>query len=220
MKTMNYKVIALTVSGIFLLSGCETMQKATTAMGPETTGVLAGLAAGAGTGIACDKLTGGKNTGACVAAGMAVGAAVGVWAASIDETVAKQEPPRRCKEVKQSMNYSKTAKDPIAILKLDTQKSLVAQKGSKFLAPVIYDLATPGKEGYEEAVAIKVDIDVNKKKSSVKITPECGGQANLPVILPTTEVGTYMTTITMTNAADSKLIQGGTTNFTYTVVAQ
>lgn len=89
MKNMNYKIVALTVSGILLLSGCETMQKASSAMGSTGTGVLAGVAAGAGTGVLCDKLTHGNATGACVAAGMAVGAAVGTWTASLDEEAEK-----------------------------------------------------------------------------------------------------------------------------------
>jgi len=220
MKKINYKVVALTVSGILLLNGCETMQKVTSTMGSTGTGVITGLAAGAGTGILCDKMTGGQNRVACVAAGMAVGAAVGTWAASIDEEEAKKEAPVRCEEVKKHMNYSATATKPIAALKLDEQKKLVVKKDEKFIAPVKIDLATPGEEGKEEAVAIKADIEINNdpnKKSSAKLTKDCGGQGSLPLVLPSNEEGVYNTTIKLTNADDNSAIEGGTISFCYTV---
>jgi len=218
MKNINYKIVALALSGTLLLSACETMQKASSAMGSTGTGVLAGVAAGAGTGILCDKLSGGNNTGACVAAGMAVGAAVGTWAASVDEAEAKKEPPVSCEAVKKSMNYPATATKPIAFLKLDKQKSLVVKPGIKFLAPVLMDLATPGKEGKEEEVTIKFNIDIDHSTSSVNLTRDCGGQATIPFLLDTNKEGVHNTTITLINTADNRPIQGGKIIFQYTVV--
>jgi hypothetical protein len=216
MKKMNYKVIALTASITLLLSGCETMQKATSGLGSTGTGVIAGVVAGAGTGFACDKLTGGKHTGACVAAGMAVGAAVGTWAASIDESEAAKEAPVRCVEVKEHMKYPATATAPVAFLRLDEQKSLVIKPGEKFVSPVKMDFAVPGEEGKEEEVAIKADIDINNSTSSAKLTRECGGQATLPLVLESKELGAHNTTIKLSTAEGSP-IQGGTITFCYTV---
>lgn len=73
-------MVSLAVAGSMLLSGCETIQKTSAAMGSLGTGVLAGAAAGIGTGVLCDQLTNGKNTAACIAAGLVVGAAAGYWA--------------------------------------------------------------------------------------------------------------------------------------------
>ena len=216
MKKMNYKVVALTASITLLLSGCETMQKATSDLGSTGTGVISGVIAGAGTGFACDKLTGGKHTAACVAAGMAVGAAVGTWAASIDEAEAAKEAPVRCAEVKQHMKYPTTATAPVAFLQLDEQKSLVVKPGEKFISPVKMDFAAPGEEGKEEEVAIKADININNSTSSAKLTRECGGQAVLPLVLESKELGAHNTTIKLTTA-EGIPIQGGTITFCYTV---
>lgn len=217
MKKINYKVVALVASTTFLISGCETMQKASSALGSTGTGVIAGVVAGAGTGIACDKLTGGKNTGACVAAGMAVGAAVGTWAASIDEAAAKKEPPVSCDAVKKSMNYSATETKPFASLKLDGQRTLVVKPNEKFLAPVKADLASSVEE-----VGINIEVvDINKdpkKETHAPWKPKCGGQTDLPLVLPTKEEGVYYTTIKLNNADDNKSeIKGGIISFCYTV---
>lgn len=216
MKKMNYKVIALTASITVLLSGCETMQKASTAMGSTGTGVIAGVAAGAGTGIACDKLTGGKHTGACVAAGMAVGAAVGTWAAKMDEEAEKAVPAMDCTSVKRRMNYSSSK--PKAGLKFALETPHVVKPGSELKIPMKMDLVTPGAEGQEEELTFKIDTTAGSEKNTGRaITKACGGDYDLPLVISTEKEGVYNTTIKLLNASDNTEIEGGILNFCYTV---
>jgi hypothetical protein len=216
MKKMNYKIIALTASITLLLSGCETMQKASTAMGSTGTGVIAGVAAGAGTGFACDKLTGGKHTGACVAAGMAVGAAVGTWAAKMDEEAEKSVPAMDCTSVKRRMNY--TGSTPKAILKFAEQPAHVVKPGEALKIPVKMDLATAGAEGEEQELTFKNEVtSAGEKNTGRAITKGCGGDYLLPWAIPTEKEGVYNSTIKLVNASDNSEIEGGVLSFCYTV---
>jgi hypothetical protein len=216
MKKMNYKIIALTTSITLLLSGCETMQKAATGLGSTGTGVIAGVAAGAGAGFACDKLTGGKNTGACIAAGMAVGAAVGTWAAKMDEEAEKAVPAMDCTSVKRRMNYSSS--QPKAGLKFAAETSHVVKPGTDLKIPMKMDLVTPGTEGQEEELTFKIDITAGGEKNTGRaITKACGGDYDLPLVIPTEKEGVYNTTIQLLNASDNSKIEGGVLNFCYTV---
>ncbi|TSA40742.1 MAG: hypothetical protein D4R63_05160 [Methylococcaceae bacterium] len=222
MKTMNYKIIALTVSGVFLLSGCSTIQEASSAMGSTGTGVLAGVIAGAGAGVACDKLTGGKNTGACVAVGMAVGAAVGTWAADMDEAAEKAVPAMDCKSIKKRMVYSSTASLPRAELKLASDHpSLVVSPGQSLKLPIKMNLATPGKAGQEQDVAFKIVTTSGSDTYTGKvITKECGGDYSLPATFPTDKEGVYNTEIKLVDANDSKkIIDGSLLHICYTVAS-
>jgi hypothetical protein len=216
MKKMNYKIIALTTSITLLLSGCETMQKASTAMGSTGTGVIAGVAAGAGTGFACDKLTGGKNTAACVAAGMAVGAAVGALAAKMDEEAEKSVPAMDCASVKRRMNYSSTK--PKTGLKFATQPAQVVKPGSDLKLPIKMDLVTPGAEGKEDELTFKIDMTAGSEKNTSGVkTKACGGDYDLNLSVPTEKEGVYNTTVKLLNASDNSEIEGGVLNVCYTV---
>ncbi len=218
MHNMNYKIVALAVSATLLLGGCETMQKASSAMGSTGTGVLAGVAAGAGTGIACDKLTGGKHTGVCVAAGMAVGAAVGTWAAHMDEESEKAVPAMDCTSVKKRMNYPSTASKPLAFLKFAEQPAHVVIPGQDLKIPVKMDLATPGVEGQEQEITFKNEVTSSGEKNTGRaITKTCGGDYSLPWTIPTEKEGVYNTTIKLVDAADNSDIEGGVLTFCYTV---
>ena len=221
MKTMNHKVIALTVSGIILLSGCSTIQEASSAMGSTGTGVLAGVVAGAGAGVACDKLTGGKNTGACVAVGMAVGAAVGKWAADMDDAAEKAVPAMDCKSIKKRMVYSSTASRPQAELKLASDHpSLVVTPGQSLKLPIKMNLATPGKAGQEQDVAFKIVTTTGSDRFLGKaITKECGGDYLLPATFPTDKEGVYNTEIKLVDATDNSNIDGGLLHICYTVAS-
>lgn len=213
---INYKIVAVTASAVLLLNGCETMQKASTAMGSTGTGVIAGVVAGAGTGIACDKLTGGKHTGACVAAGMAVGAAVGTWAAQMDEEAEKAVPAMDCTSVKRRMNYTGTK--PKAILKFAEQPAHVVKPGEPLKIPVKMDLATAGAEGEEQEITFKNEITSSGEKNTGRaITKGCGGDYLLPWSIPTEKEGVYNSTIKLVNASDNTEIEGGILSFCYTV---
>ncbi|MDD2723883.1 MAG: hypothetical protein PHH59_07665 [Methylovulum sp.] len=189
MKKINYKIVALVASTTFLISGCETMQQASTAMGSTGTGILAGVAAGAGTGVLCDKMTGGKNTAACVAAGMAVGAAVGAWAASMDEAAEKAVPAMDCASVKRRMNYSSTSSNPVALLKFAQQPAQVVSPGENLKISVKMDLATPGASGQEQEVTFKNNVTSGGEKNTGRaITKGCGGDYLLPWVIPIKKV--------------------------------
>ncbi|WP_394754597.1 hypothetical protein [Crenothrix sp.] len=211
---MNYKIIALSIASILLLNGCESMQKASTAMGSTGTGVLAGVLTGAGTGILCDKLTGGKNTGACVAAGMAVGAAAGTWAASLDKEREKSVAGMDCATVKRRMNYPSTANTPKAVLSLASPSSLVVKPGQKLKIPVKMDLASPGSEGKEEEVAFKMQATDGNFNA---LTKGCGGDYLLPVTFPTDKEGVHNGILTLINASNGNEIEGGSLKYCYTV---
>lgn len=216
MKKMNYKIIALTASITLLLSGCETMQKASASLGSTGTGVIAGVVSGAGAGLACDKLTGGKNTAACVAAGMAVGAAVGTFAAKMDEEAEKAVPAMDCTSVKRRMNYSSSK--PKAGLKFAAETPHVVKPGSDLKIPMKMDLVTPGAEGQEDELTFKIDTTAGGEKNTGKaITKACGGDYNLPLVISTEKEGVYNTTIKLLNASDNSEIEGGTLSFCYTV---
>ena len=156
MKTIKYKAVSLIVAGTIALSGCETIKKTSTAMGSIGTGVLAGAASGIGTGILCDKLTNGKSTAGCIAAGLAVGAVVGYWAKSLDEEAEKAVPAMDCSSIKRRMNYPANARLPKALLMLTAQPGVV-KPGEKLTIPLKMDLATPGVEGKEQEVPLKFD---------------------------------------------------------------
>lgn len=215
MKKINYKVVVLVASTTFLISGCETMQKASSAMGSTGTGVIAGVLAGAGTGIACDKLTGGRNTGACVAAGMAVGAAVGTLAASMDETAEKAVPAMDCASVKKRMNYSSASFKPRASLKFSSSPAQVVKQNEKIQVPLKMDLAAPGTE--QEVSFRIVTTDATGTSTGKPLTKVCGGDYPLPFSLNTDKEGVYNTTIRLIDASNNSDIEGGLINFCYTV---
>lgn len=212
---MNYKVVALSASIILLLNGCATMKDASTAMGSTGTGILAGVAAGAGTGILCDKLTGGRNTGACVAAGMAVGAAVGTWAKSMDEAAEKAVPAQSCSKVKERMKYSASETKPRAGLRLNGAQSFVVAKGKTFPLPLEMDLVTPGED---TPIAFKIDTfdGVTHTTSQKELKQVCGGLFPLQTEINGESEGVFNRTINLLNV-DGTPIDGGTLNFCYTV---
>ena len=213
---MNYKVIALTVSGIFLLSSCAAVRDASTALGSTGTGILAGTVAGVGTGILCDKMTGGKNTGACVAAGLAVGAVVGKFAADLDEQAEKAVPAQSCSKVKERMNYSATETKPRAGLRLIGAQSFVVEKGKSFTLPLEMDLVTPGEN---TPIAFKIDVSpdgVAHSTSENEIKQVCGGLFPLQSEITGESEGVFNSTIKLINA-DGSPIEGGTLSFCYTV---
>lgn len=220
MKKLNFKVVSLSVAGVLMLSGCASMQEASTALGSTGTGVIAGTLAGVGAGVACDKLTGGKNTGACVAVGMAVGAAVGKWAADMDEAAEKAVPAMDCKSIKRRMAYSSTASRPKAELKLAANHPpLVARPGQALKLPITMNLATPGPDGKEQEVAFKIISTTNGETYSTgkAITKECGGDYSLPTSFPTDKEGVFNTDIKLVDASNGSNIDGGLLHVCYTV---
>ncbi len=215
-RKMNYKILALAISGTLLLNGCASIKDASTALGSIGTGVFAGVAAGAGTGILCDKLTGGRSTELCIAAGMAVGTLVGTWAASLDEAAEKAVPAMDCKSVKRRMNYSSTK--PKALLKFEKTPLSVIKPGESFTLPIKMDLVTPGSEGEESTLPFKIEIMANGEKSTGKvITKECGGDYSLPVSIQAEKEDVYNTTIKLIDPNTSNPIDGGVLTFCYTV---
>ena len=220
MKNMNYKIVALTISGALLLSGCETMQQASSAMGSTGTGVLAGGVAGAGAGVLCDKLSHGNATGACVAAGMAVGAAVGTWAASWDEAAAKTVPTRDCKSVQKKLNYPTTDnKQPEGVLSIDKSKfTPVVKSGQNQNVYLKLDLAAPETDK-ENGVPFKVQMSGDENSTNNKaITWVCGGDYSLPAIpVDSSKQGPHNINIKLFNAADNTDIKGAQTSICYTV---
>lgn len=219
MKKMNVKVMVLSMVSVVMLNGCSTMQEASSALGSTGTGVIAGTLAGVGAGVACDKLTGGKNTGACVAAGMVVGAAVGKWAADLDESAEKAVPAMDCKSIKKRMAYSPTASKPKAELKLDTNHPpLVVKPGQILKASMKMNLATPGASGKEENIAFKIVSSTNGESSTGKVlTKECGGDYSLPMSLSSDKEGVFNTDVKLVDATTGTDIDGGVLHFCYTV---
>lgn len=222
MKKLNYKIVslvALGISSVLLVSGCATVQQASSAVGSTGTGVIAGVAAGAGTGVLCDKLTHGKSTGACVAAGAVVGTAVGAWAASFDAELEKAVPSQDCATIKRRMDYSSTATKPKAVLKLSQGKSpLVVKPGEKLKITLKMDLATPGKAGNEQELPFKTEIKTGAETiyGDRPYTKNCGGDYELNPTLPTEKEGVYKSNIKLLNV-DGSEIAGGNTTFCYTV---
>ena len=217
MKKNNYKIIALTAAITLLLNGCASIKDASTAMGSTGTGVIAGVAAGAGTGIACDKLTGGKNTAACAAAGVLVGSLVGKLAADLDESAEKSVPAMDCKSVKRRMNYSSTATTPKALLKV-TQPEKALKLNEPLKLAVKMDLVTPGQEGKEQPITFKIETLADGEKNTGKaITKDCGGDYDLPLNISTEKEGTFNTTLKIVDANTGTEIEGGVVQFCYTV---
>lgn len=212
---MNYKIIALSIASVLLLNGCGAMQKASTAMGSETTGALVGIATGVGTGVACDKLTGGKNTGACVAAGLAVGAAAGAMAASWDEGKANSIQGMDCATIKRRMNYSSTENKPKAELRFKSgQSSRVVKLGQK--PPIEVYLATPEKADKDQFVVPLKIAQTHGTETSNYPTPlkwTCGGY-ELPWI-KTEKEGVYF--IQLSDGSDGQRIDDPQKPFCYTV---
>ena len=203
---------------IILMNGCATIKDASTSIGSTGTGVIAGLAAGAGAGIACDQLTGGKNTGVCVAAGMAVGAIVGKLAADFDESVEKSVPAMVCKSVKKRMNYSTSAIAPKAQLKLEQMPTKALKPNEPLKLVFKMDLVTPGSKGNEKPITFKVETTSdNEKNTGRAITKECGGDYILPLTISTENEGIFNTTLKLLDANTGIQIEGGTINFCYTV---
>ncbi len=214
----NYISFAISASMIILLNGCTAIKDASTSIGSTGTGVIAGLAAGAGTGLACDKLTGGKNTGACVAAGMAVGAIVGKIASDFDESVEKSVPAMDCKTVKKRMNYPSTAVRPKAHLKIEQLPSKALKQNEPLKLLVKMDLATPGNNGKEQPIAFKVDLTSGDEKNTGRvITKDCGGDYILPLSVSTDKEGVFNTSLKLLDANTGIEIEGGAINFCYTV---
>ncbi len=217
MKKINVKIVSLAVAGSMLLSGCETIQKTSSAMGSVGTGVLAGAAAGIGTGVLCDQLTHGKNSAACIAAGLVVGAAAGYWAKSLDEQAEKAVPAMDCSSIKRRMNYPTTASQPKALLTISGQP-VVVKPGDKLIIPLKMDLATPGEPGKEQEVALKFDTTSGTDHFTGKsITKPCGGDYPIPLTIASEKEGVYNTTIKLLNASDNREIEGGVITFCYTV---
>ena len=215
MKNTNYKIIAVAVATALFLNGCATIKDASSAMGSTGTGVLAGVAAGAGTGIACDKLTGGKHTAACVAAGIAVGAAVGKLAADMDEQAEKAVPAQSCSKVKERMKYGSTETKPKAALRLKDAQILVVKNGSEFTLPLEMDLVSPGEN---TPVNFKIDVTDGTihNTSEKEIKQVCGGLFSLPVVIKAESEGVHNRSIKLLNA-DGTEIEGGSLNVCYTV---
>jgi hypothetical protein len=220
---LNYKVIAIAISSALLLDGCATTAETSTSAGSTTTGVLAGGIAGAAMGVGCDKLTGGKATGACVAAGMAVGAAVGAWAAQLDQETADAVPKMDCASVKREMSYPSKASKPRAMLKLVDQASHVVKPGEELKLPYEMSLATPGEKGKEQEITFKIEktsAEAVGVESGKPITKECGGDYPIPLSIKTdkTDKGAYHSTIKLINVGDNNnQIEGGILTFCYTV---
>ena len=210
----EYKIVALSTAIVFLLNGCASIKDASTALGSTGTGVLAGTVAGAGAGIACDKLSGGKMTGACVAAGMAVGALVGKLAADLDETAEKSVPAMSCDKVKSRMQYSSTNTQPQVALKLAGGPTFLVAKGSEFKLPLKLDIATPTDS---TKVSFTFDI-VNgvEHTTSNTHTMACGGDYDLPLSIKSDAEGVYNGTVKLINA-DGKPIDGAIITYCYTV---
>ena len=221
MKKFNYALVALVASSTFCIGGCSTVQQASSAMGSTGTGVLAGVLSGAGTGILCDKLTGGKDTALCATAGVLVGAAVGTWAASMDDALQKSVPTMDCVSVKRSMNYPSTSTQPIARLKFTTPPPQVVKPGQDLIIPVKMDLATPGATGSEQEITIKTNIISGNDSLPLgrPITRVCGGDYSWNWKIPTdsNKEGVYNTTFKLVDAANGQQIQGGILTFCYTV---
>ena len=218
MKKESYKNIFLSASLILLLNGCTAIKDASTSIGSTGTGVIAGMAAGAGVGIACDKLTGGQYTGACVAAGIAVGALVGKLASDFDESVEKSVPAMDCKSVKKRMNYSASAIAPKAQLKLEQLPSKALKPNEPLKLVFKMDLVTPGSKGKEKPITFKVEATSdNEKNTGRAITKECGGDYILPLTISTENEGIFNTTLKLLDANTGIQIEGGTINFCYTV---
>jgi len=219
MKKINVKIMALSMVSVVMLNGCSTMQEASSALGSTGTGVIAGTLAGVGTGVACDKLTGGKNTGACAVAGAVVGAAVGKWAAELDESAEKAVPAMDCKSIKKRMAYSSTASQPKAELKLDTNHPpLVVKPGQVLKLPLKMNLATPGASGKEQDIVFKIVLSSNGESSTGSaITKECGGDYSLPLSLSTEKEGVFNTDIKLIDAQTGTDIDGSALHFCYTV---
>ena len=186
-------------------------------MGSTGTGVIAGVAAGAGTGIACDKLTGGKNTAACAAAGVLVGSLVGKLAADLDESAEKSVPAMDCKSVKRRMNYSATTTTPKVSLKVaEPEKALKLNEPLKL--SVKMDLVTPGEENKEQPITFKIETTADGEKNTGKaLTKDCGGDYNVPLNFPTEKEGTFNTTLKILDANTGTEIEGGVVQFCYTV---
>jgi hypothetical protein len=211
---MKNTIVALVVAGVVMLSGCEAIKNTSTALGSTGTGVLAGAAAGTGTGILCDQLTGGKNSVACIAAGLVVGAAVGTLAASLDEEAEKAVPAMDCASIKRRINYPTTATKPKALFRITLQSS-VFKVGENLKTPMKMDLATPGKE---DELPLIFDATLGSGHLTTKtITKSCGGDYSIPLTLPTDKEGIYNTTIKLLNASDNSVIEGGIVSFCYTV---
>lgn len=218
MKKMHCKLIATAVTGALLLSGCNSIQQASSAMGSTGTGVLAGVAVGAGAGVLCDKLTNGKNSMECIAAGLAAGALAGYLAASLDEAAEKSVPVMDCASVKKRMAYPANATQPKAVMRLDTANSLLLVKpGEKPKITFKMDLATPTLNGAPQDIPLKISIDNQLSKANTK---SCGGDYNLPVSLDSsTEQGPHYSQVKLLNAQDNTEIAGGTLNVCYTVAS-
>lgn len=214
---MKNIIVALATAGVVILSGCEAIKNTSTALGSTGTGVLAGAAAGTGAGVLCDQLTGGKNSVACIAAGLVVGAAVGTLAASLDEEAEKSVPAMDCASIKRRMNYPPKATKPKALLRITTQ-SLVVKPGENFKVPLKMDLASPGVDGKEQEVALKFDITSKAgHQTGRSITKTCGGDYSIPLTIATEKEGVFNTTIKLLNASDNSGIEGGVASFCYTV---
>lgn len=170
---MKNKYIMIMLSCSIMLGGCQTVQEASSAMGSTGTGIIAGAAAGAGTGILCDKMTKGKKKGECIAAGMAVGAAVGAWAASLDEELEKAEPVMDCKSLKKRMNYSQSETKPRAEIKLVSfEPGTVVKPGETIKPKLTLNLVSPE----DQQTDIKLVLNTQGTKVHSK---ECGG--NIPL---------------------------------------
>lgn len=217
MKKIRFKMVSLAVAGSVLLSGCQTIQQTSAAMGSVGTGVLAGAAAGIGTGVLCDQLTNGKNSAACIAAGLVVGAAAGYWAKSLDEEAEKAVPAMDCASIKRRMNYPVNANLPKTILSISGQP-IVVKPGEKLVIPLKMDLATPGAAGKEQEIPLKFDTTSGADHYTGKsITKACGGDYPIPLTVATEKEGVYNTSIKLLNAADNREIEGGLISFCYTV---
>lgn len=190
------------------------MQKASSALGSTGTGVVAGLAAGTGTTVACEALTGGKNSVLCLAAGAVVGAGVGYWAASLDDAAEKSMPAMDCATVKSRLKYPTNATRPLAALSISGPSTMVVKPGDALNLPLTMDLATPANS----TLVFKLDSIIgNDHYTGKPITKECGGGYSFPVGLPTNTPGVYVTAIKLINAADNSNVDGNFVNFCYTV---
>jgi hypothetical protein len=222
MKKNKNKIIALAISAALTITGCETAGKANSAIGSTGTGVIAGTAVGAGVGIGCDKLTGGKNKGACVAAGLATGALAGTLAAKFDEEAEKAVPAMDCASVKRRMNYKSST--PKVKLDFASQPVRVIKPGEELKLPIKMDLATPGVEGKEQEITFKFEVaSLGEKNTGRTMTKPCGGYGSSTTdpfnftLTAADKEGVYDSTLKLINAADNKDIEGNVLSFCYTV---
>jgi len=215
----NKNVVLIIISSV-LISGSAIAQESSMSMEAIGTGILGGLAAGAGTAILCNKMTNGKYKAGCVALGAGVGVAVGNWAASLDDEAEKAVPAMDCATVKTRMNFTSDSNKPVARLSIENGQptSFVVKPGESLKIPIRMDLATPGEAGSEEAVAFKIiSTDGADTYTGAVITKECGGDYPLPLSLPTNTEGVFKTSITLLNASNNIEIEGGSITICYTV---